>query len=97
MNKPWASALLVVFLCCLFLAGGALAGGISSDNYAVPWDARWGGGGLSSSVNYAVSGTVGQGAIGWTADTGHGVGTGFWYGVFALHRIYLPVVLRATP
>ena len=87
-------ALLFALLCGLALAGGALAGGIFSDHYAVPWNAHWGGGGLASSDNYAVNGTVGQGAIGWTESANYGVGAGYWYGAIAEYTIYLPLVLR---
>ena len=94
MNKQGALVLLLALLCCLILVGRTLGGGISSDSYGVPWDARWGGGGLTSSANYTVNGTVGQGVIGWTQSANYGVGTGYWYGVIVQHNIYLPIVLR---
>ncbi len=94
MNRQRTLVLLFAFICGLVLAGGTLAGGMSSDNYAVPWDARWGGGGFTSSANYAVNGTVGQGAIGWTESANYGVGTGYWYGAIVQYNIYLPLVLR---
>lgn len=94
MNKQRVLVLLFAFLCCLVLAGGTFAKGISSDNYAVPWVARWGGGGLTSSANYAVNGTVGQGAIGWTESANYGVGTGYWYGVLLDKLTYLPVIFK---
>lgn len=96
MNKQRTLALLFACLCGLMLAGGTLAGGISSDNHAVPWDAHWGGGGLTSSTNYAVNGTVGQGATGWTESANHGVGAGYWYGAIVEYSIYLPLVLPDT-
>ena len=94
MSKQRTLVLFLALLCGLVLAGGTLAGGISSDNYAVPWDARWGGGGLTSSANYAVNGTVGQGVIGRTGGTNYGVEAGYWYGAIVEYSIYLPLVLR---
>ena len=94
MNRQRTLVLLFALFCGLVLAGGTLAGGISSDNYAVPWDARWGGGGLTSSANYAVNGTVGQGVIGRTGGTNYGVEAGYWYGAIVEYSIYLPLVLR---
>jgi hypothetical protein len=68
-----------------------------SDNFGVPWDARWGGGGLISSAHYAINATVGQGAIGWTDSANYRVGAGYWYGALLGYRIYLPLVLRQSP
>jgi hypothetical protein len=97
MRRAQSAALVATLLCGLALASVALAGGMFSDNYGVPWDARYGGGGLSSSDNYAVNGTVGQGAIGWTASANYGVGAGYWYGVGAGYRICLPLVMKGFP
>ena len=78
MRKTRFVTLAVTLLCCLVLTSVALAG-TYSDNYGVPWDARYGGGGLTRSDNYAINGTVGQGAIGWTESDNYGVGAGYWY------------------
>ena len=51
----------------------------------------------SSSDNYAINATVGQGAIGWTNSDNYGVGAGYWYGAVVEYRIYLPLVLRNYP
>ena len=93
MHKTRIAALVATLLCGLVLASVALAG-MFSDNYGVPWDARYGGGGLTSSDNYAINATVGQGAIGWTESDNYGVGAGYWYGAVVEYRIYLPLVLR---
>jgi hypothetical protein len=93
MNKQRALVLLFAFLCCLVLTS-VVSAEMFSDNYGVPWDTRWGGGGLTSSANYAVNGTVGQGAIGWTESDNYGVGAGYWYGAVVEYRIYLPLVMR---
>jgi hypothetical protein len=94
MRKTRSVALAAALLCCLALTGVALAE-MYSDNYGVPWDARYGGGGLTSSDNYAINGTVGQGAIGWINSDNYGVGAGYWYGAIVEYRIYLPLVLRS--
>ncbi len=93
MNKQRALVLLFAFLCCLVLAS-AVSAEMFSDNYGVPWDARWGGGGPISSANYAINGTVGQGAIGLTGSPNYGVKAGYWYGAIVQYNIYLPLVLR---
>jgi hypothetical protein len=95
MNKRSAVVSLIALLCCLILASVALAQ-MFSDNYGVPWDARYGGGGLTSSDNYAINATVGQGAIGWTNSDNYGVCSGFWCeaGAEAGGRVYLPIILK---
>jgi hypothetical protein len=83
-----------LLFCGFILASVVLAGGMYSDNYGVPWDARYGGGGLISSDNYAINSTVGQGTIGWTSSSEYGVGAGYWYGVARTYSVYLPLVVR---
>jgi hypothetical protein len=85
---------LVVGLLCVSVLASVVSAEMFSDNYGVPWDARWGGGGLTSSENYAVNATVGQGAIGWTGSGNYGVEAGYWYGVEVGYKIYLPLVLK---
>ena len=53
MRKTRISILVVVLLCILATAG-VVSAEMFSANYGVPWDARWGGGGHSSSDNYGV-------------------------------------------
>jgi hypothetical protein len=96
MHKAQIAALAAGLLCCLVLVS-VVSGEMFSDNYGVPWDARYGGGGLISSANYTINATVGQGGIGWTASTNYGVGAGYWYGAVLGYRIYLPVILRNAP
>ncbi len=94
MRKTRSAALAATLLCCFILASVALAQ-MFSDNYGVPWDARYGGGGLTSSANYGINATVGQGAIGWTDSTNYGLCSGFWCGAGAAGaRVYLPIILR---
>ncbi len=93
MSKRMLVVVVGILVCSLLLARVAVAE-MFSDNYGVPWDARYGGGGLSSSVNYAINATVGQGAIGWTESSNYGVGAGYWYGAVGGYKVYLPLVLR---
>jgi hypothetical protein len=95
MRKTRIAVLAVVLLCALATAG-VVSAEMFLNNYGVPWNARWGGGGRSSSANYAINGTVGQGAIGWTESNNYGVGAGYWYGVEGEHKVYLPLVLRES-
>ena len=95
MRKTRIVVLAVVLLCTLVIAGG-ISARMFSDNYGVPWDARWGGGGRSSSGNYANNGTVGQGAIGWMGSDNYGVGAGYWYHVIGEYEVYLPLILRES-
>jgi hypothetical protein len=96
MRKTQVAALAAGLLCCLVLFG-LVSGEMFSDNYGVPWDARYGGGGLISSANYTMNATVGQGVIGWTDSINYGVGAGYWYGADPDSRIYLPLVVRNGP
>lgn len=95
MRKTRIAVLAVVLLCALASAG-VVSAEMFSNNYGVPWDARWGGGGRSSSANHAINGTVGQAAIGWTESNNYGVGAGYWYGVEGEHEVYLPLVLHES-
>lgn len=66
MSKRWASlAVLLAVLALLVTAGlvGA-ATAIDSTNFAINWDVMAGGGEPAASTNFALNGTVGQGARG---------------------------------
>ncbi len=94
MNRKLLILLLLVLLCALWLAQGALA--MSSTNYKLDWfiPLTSGGGGAVSSANYAANFTVGQTAIGASASTNYGVGLGYWYGTAGGYKIYLPLILK---
>lgn len=85
---------LVVLLLSL-LAAVAWAG--SSDGIAADWSVLSGGGApaVSGSGRVALNGSLGQTAIGPSADTHADLGAGFWYGLGERrYAIYLPLVLR---
>jgi hypothetical protein len=78
----------------LLLAGAALA--MESDNYTLDWftPLTGSGGGLASSSSYAINFTVGQTVVGTSDSTSYAGCLGYWCGVAAEHRIYLPLVVR---
>jgi len=94
MNIRRSLPFAIVLLCALVLAGSVLA--MDSTNYWLDWftPLTGGGGGPASSTNYAVNFTVGQTAIGLSSSTNYGVGLGYWYGVEAGYKIYLPLILK---
>lgn len=62
----------------LFLGAGVVLAELSSTNYAIPWDVLDGGGGASTSANYAVQGSIAQaGPIGESASAGYILVAGF--------------------
>jgi hypothetical protein len=91
----WIHTTLLV-LACLLLVGAVWAG--SSANYAMDWQVLSGGGApaLSGSGQVALSGTLGQTAIGHSPASHAALGAGFWYGVGkGVYEVYLPLVLRS--
>ena len=85
----------LLVLACLLLAGAVWAG--SSANYAMDWQVLSGGGApaLSGSGQVALSGTLGQTAVGDSLGDGVTLGAGFGYGAGrGAYSIYLPLVLR---
>jgi hypothetical protein len=68
---------------------------MSSANYRLDWFVPLtGGGGPSSSTQYAVNVTVGQTVVGASSSANYKVGLGYWYGAGIPYQVYLPVVLR---
>ena len=81
-------------LAALFLLVGSVLA-MSSTNYRLDWYVllTGGGGGPSSSTNYAVNFTVGQTSIGTSSSTNYRGCLGYWCGA-AAYRIYLPLILK---
>jgi hypothetical protein len=71
--------ILSILLFLLLLAPDAYS--MSSADYRLDWftPLTTGGGGASSSTNYAVSITIGQSVTGAASSTGYTVGLGYWY------------------
>ncbi len=84
----------LILLVLLLLTGSALA--MSSPNYSLDWFTfmTGAGGGEANSAHYAVNFTVGQTAIGTSASEHYGSGLGYWYGLPANLRNFLPMVMK---
>lgn len=80
------------------LALAEVGGGAStslSESYDLTWNTVDGGGGtFSHGGGYGLGGTAGQPDAGVLAGGGYSLSGGFWCGVPAGYRLYLPLVLR---
>ncbi|MCP4538239.1 MAG: hypothetical protein GY832_13955 [Chloroflexi bacterium] len=85
---------LITLVILLLLAGNALA--MRSDNYWLDWFTPMTGnsGDEMSSANYAVNFTVGQTVIDDMSGDNYAACLGYWCGLSAEYKIYLPLVLR---
>jgi hypothetical protein len=88
------SAILLVLLAILLLAGDVLA--MSSPSFRLDWHTLLtsGGGGPAASGNYAVNFTIGQTAVGNMNSANNKACLGFWCGVEWRTSLYLPVIQR---
>ena len=84
----------VGLLVALLLAGVVWAQ--SSPSFDLSWYVLGGGGGRADSTHFAMNGTVGQGAVGFSDSTSHEMQSGYWQDWPAYH-IYLPLVVRRYP
>lgn len=94
MNK-WKLGILVVILCGLILvpSTGAVMT-MESGNYAINWDVIGSGGEPSTSVSFALGGTIGQGMVGLSSSASYGLCGGYWcLGEIETH-IYLPLMMQ---
>jgi hypothetical protein len=82
------AALMAIAL--LLLASTALADG----GYELTWSTVDSGGGSSTGGGYALSGTIGQPDAGVLTGAPYVLAGGFWGGVPAAFKTYLPAVLR---
>lgn len=87
-----AALIALALVACLALAVPVLAQ--VSGIYDLSWHVIAGGGGKMESAQYTLYGTAGQPATGQMASSGHTLCSGFWCGVEAEYRVYLPLVLR---
>lgn len=81
-------------LVVLLLAGVALAQ--SSTGFDLSWHVLSGGGGPAESTHYAMNGTVGQAAVGFSDSASYGMQSGYWQN-WLDRRIYLPLIVRGYP
>jgi hypothetical protein len=90
------TTIVLSLLILLLLLSTISAAAMSSANYRIDWftPATSGGGGLSTSTHYAANFTVGQSVIGASKSTNYGTGLGYWYGIGAWIKNWLPLILR---
>jgi hypothetical protein len=93
MGKRDVVILAIALLCSLLAMGGVLAQTTASVDW---WVFGSGGGQISGDGGVALDGTLGQPIVGPAGGDAVLLGSGYWYGIPATHRVYLPVVLRDT-
>jgi hypothetical protein len=81
-------------LVALLLAGVVLAQ--SSPSFDLSWHVLGGGGGRADSTHYAMNGTVGQAAVGFSDSASYGMQGGYWQN-WPGHHVYLPLIVRSHP
>ena len=85
----------------ILLSLALLAAGFPVLAQSGPFDLSWwtidGGGGTSSGGDYALSGTIGQADASTLSGGDYTLAGGFWTPSRggAMHRVYLPLVMRA--
>lgn len=91
MNKQMLLIGMVGLLVVLLLVSVALAQ--TSTSFDLSWHVLAGGGGRADSAHYAMNGTVGQAAVGFSDSASYGVQSGYWQN-WPDYVIYLPLVLK---
>jgi hypothetical protein len=85
--------ILLILVVCLVLASSVPAA--ASNNYRLDWMVPLsGGGGVASSIGYAINYTIGQSVIGEATSPAYSSGIGYWYGVIRNWVIMLPEIFR---
>jgi uncharacterized membrane protein len=96
VNKRTILIVLVSLLVVPLVVG--IVGAQTSTSFDLSWYVLGGGGKRTDSAAYAMNGTLGQGIVGVSDDTGFQVQSGYWYGASLPGcRVYLPLVLRSYP
>ena len=85
-------ALLLVTVVVLLLAMPVLA--MTSLNHDLSWYVFSGGGGLMSSSNHSLQGSLGQPITDWMGSSNHDLCSGFWCFGKVGFWVYLPVILK---
>jgi hypothetical protein len=91
MNKRTLFIGAVGLLAVLLVTGVALAQ--TSGSFDLSWHVLAGGGGQAASTNYAMNGTLGQAAAGFSDNASYGMQSGYWQN-WPDYCIYLPVILK---
>jgi len=93
--KRTSTIMILILITLLLGVGSALA--MASPNYRLDWftPMTGGGGGPASSTQYAVNFTVGQTAIGASANEHYASGLGYWYGLLSyIFNNFLTLVIK---
>ena len=92
MNKPRVTIIVLIIVCLVLLTSSVLAGQFA--NYRLDWftPLTSGGGGPSSSANYAADITIGQTASKVSTGGLYTVSLGYWAGIWLGTYIHLPII-----
>ena len=91
MNRQVLLTGLVGLLVILLLAGVALAQ--ASASFDLSWYVLASGGGRTDSTHYAMNGTLGQAAVGFSDSSSYGKQSGYWQN-WPDYTTYLPLIVR---
>jgi hypothetical protein len=84
----------LLFAVSLSLGGARATLAQSGGTYTLTWSSMDGGGGVSNSGAYSLSGTVGQPDTGALNGGTYTLAGGFWGGGAELARLFLPLLVR---
>jgi hypothetical protein len=92
MNRRTLALCASGLLCCLGLAGAALA---ALDAHNIARRVIAGGGGRLANAALSLEGTIGQPVVGMAIEMPHVLSSGFWFEPWAgEYRGYLPLAVR---
>jgi len=91
------TTLWLLLVAAILLAGTARGGPPELAEYDIPWDAVTSGGEQLSSEHYVMHSSAGQTLADWSDSSGYHVETGFWAGVTAEHKAFLPATAHNAP
>jgi hypothetical protein len=94
MRIKFLAGLVFVFLASLAIF--TIANAQTGSGFDLSWNvvSSAGGSGEMSGSGFSLAGTVGQTAAGPTSGSGFEVGQGFWFGLKAMPKVYLPLILK---
>lgn len=90
--RKMALLISLVALMAILVTSSAVAQ--SGDGFDLSWSTIDGGGGSSSGGGYALGGTIGQPDAGIMNGGAYTLVGGFWNGAGAVHKVYLPLIVR---
>ena len=87
--------IVLILAACLALVTPVLAQ--VSATFDLSWHVIGSGGGQMGGPGHTIAGTIGQPTVGTMGGSGHALCSGFWCGIPAEYRVYLPLTLRNAP